>query len=194
MTQRSKAHEAKNFRSSEVQNFRSRLNSFFRTHSTFEVRWAKSWRKDSISRGVYKDEFMNQDEGGFTRKEMKKLIEWGIIAEKSYTDPRKGGRRAAVIYVGELLPQVTPFKKFMARFNQATAVAGLVVLIVFILTLMVLSLTPWKKAFGFTRAPARINIQYDSEPPATIKYFDDTEAKVRCYWFGESTYLSCVKR
>lgn len=195
MTQRSKAHEAKNERHNAILAFYSRLHSFFIRHTTFNIRWKKNWYKDFIAPGVFTDEFLKE----FTRGELKKMVLAKLVSERSYTDGKTGSRRAAVLFIDYEMPQVERFNKFATWLLSTDRMVWrlrISIAIVFIALIALIVMAPWKKAFGFGPSLSQPNLQSNRSMPGTAGFFDDTEIKVRCYWMSQTDRpaLSCVKR
>jgi hypothetical protein len=82
---------------------------------------------------------------------------------------------------------------WLAQNDPYTAGIWLVSAIGLLLGLVFLFLAPWKRAFGFARSHDLPNIRTEYALPGVLKYFDDTEIGVRCYWFGSEHSLTCVK-
>ena len=174
----------------------SALQAFFRINSTFNQRWKKTWWKDYMSPGVYKAEFQDC----FTAKELRQLIQEGRVKEAYHTDPKHGGRRAVILWIERELPQLTRFKRFTTHlvdtFKEATPMMGVYLYTALLVlgVVLLIALAPWKKAFGFGEAPSQPNIQTRYPLPGVLKYFDDTEIQVRCYWIGSELRLTCVRK
>lgn len=179
-----------------------RLKHFFKRVSTMDIRWKQTPTKDFISPAVFKTEFLDQDDDGFTRKEMKKLLESGVIAEKSYTS--RGSRRAVIVWTDYLQPQVTPLKTkiekvrgWTKRLNLTNPPLWVLSALLFLTLLALLTLAPLRRAFGFSSAPNTRDVGLEGTLPNTDYrgYFDDKSSGVRCYWIkmsGQSTAISCV--
>jgi hypothetical protein len=172
-----------------------RLKHFFKRVSTLEIRWAKSPFGDSISRAVYKDEFLDQSEDGFTRGELKKCLSRGLVLERTFTNDR-GAQRAVIVYKDELLSQVIPLKKKIERLKRVPWTRWIRIAALFLLCLSILMLVIRRRAWGFSGAPAPANIRAERTPGHRVGFFDDAETQVRCYWVEAQTdniTLSCVK-
>lgn len=181
------------------------LEIIFKSRTTFNVRFKKSWWKDWIAPGLYQDEFLEE----YTKAELNQLLRDGFIKKTVFRD-EKGMRRAALIFTGYEMPQTDPFKKniealrgFSRKLRGLSTLFSLKLtvwlrILFFIgLGVAVLASVPWKKAWGFADSVVRARpltegLPYESE----FGYFDDTPQKIRCYWLEKlsepTVALSCV--
>lgn len=165
-----------------------RLENLFRRVSRFNIRWKKTLFKDFSSPAVFKDEFLDDREKlGFTRKEMRLLLEMNFISEKTFTDSR-GGKRAVVVYRHHVLPQTRKIPLAVAWLKANWSYFALAALLI-----LALCLIPWNKARGFASAPEGLKLQ-GSFPSNDRGYFNDPGMNVRCYWVtaNSGVALSCV--